>query len=175
MRISLRPLAVGLTGSALAVGALVLSGAASAADQPTGSRAAQASAASGSSEQPPSAIEDFSYPGADKILKEKNLKLKHGDGHIVLAECDSSPNLLKFVARDRADFCFKVIGDSGYLALEVPAVGGVQSHDYKAKVNMTVGTEKKSFDIPKNSWKGIGENADPAGREHTLLEIIASK
>ncbi|WP_030600143.1 hypothetical protein [Streptomyces rimosus] len=174
MRISLRPLAVGLTGGALVAGALLLTGAASAADQASDSRADRISAA-GSSEQPPLAIEDFSYPGADRVLKEKNLELKHGDGHIVLAECDSSPNLLRFIARDRADFCFKVSGDSGYLALEVPAVGGVQSHDYKAKVNMTVGTEKKSFDIPKNSWKGIGENADPAGREHMLLEIIASK
>ncbi|MFK8844128.1 hypothetical protein [Streptomyces sp. Ac-502] len=175
MRIPLRPLALGLTGSALVAGAVLLTGAASAADQTSGPGADRISVAAGSSEQPPLAIEDFSYPGADRILKEKNLKLKHGDGHIVLAECDSSPNLLRFIARDRADFCFKVSGDSGYLALEVPAVGGVQSHDYKAKVNMTVGTEKKSFDVPKNSWKGIGENADPAGREHTLLEIIASK
>ncbi|MFH8349849.1 hypothetical protein [Streptomyces sp. NPDC018045] len=175
MRISLRLPAVALAVGTLATGTVLLAGAASAADETTGTRPAAAQAASPSAEQPPLAIEDFSYPGADKILKEKDLKLKSGDGHIVLAECDSSPNLLRFIARDREDFCFKVLGDSGYLSLEVPKVGGVQSYDYKAKVNMTVGSETKSFDVPKNSWKGIGENVDPVGRPHTLVEIIASK
>ncbi|MEU1822539.1 MULTISPECIES: hypothetical protein [Streptomyces] len=171
MRIPSRLPALALVGSALAGGVLLLTGAANAANGAGAARTAEAR----STEQPPSAVEDFSYPNAEKILKEKGLKLKSGDGHILLAECDSSPNLLKFIARDREDFCFKVTGKTGYLSLEVPSVGGVQSHDYQATVNMKVGEQKKSFDIPKNSWKGIGENADPAGREHTLIEIIASK
>ncbi|MGW1379013.1 hypothetical protein ACWD6P_32755 [Streptomyces sp. NPDC002446] len=170
MRISPRLLTVGLLGSALAGSTLLITGAAGAVDRADAPRSARISA-----ERPPSAVEDFSYPDAEKIFKEKGLKLKRGNGRILLAECGSEPNLLKFVARDRADFCFKVTGDNGYLSLEVPSVGGVQSNDYKAKVNMTVGDERKSFDIPKNSWKGIGENADPAGREHTLVEIITSK
>ncbi|MFC5724335.1 hypothetical protein ACFP1Z_29695 [Streptomyces gamaensis] len=170
MRIPSRLLAVGLAGSALVGSAFLIAGAANAANQPDAPRAAQVS-----DEQPPSAVEDFSYPGADKILKEKNLKLKRGNGKILLAECGSEPNLLKFIARDRPDFCFKVTGDNGYLSLEVPSVGGVQSNDYNAKVNMTVDGEQKSFDIPKNSWKGVGENTDPAGRPHTLVEIITSK
>ncbi len=152
---------------------LLIAGAASAADDiESTSRAAHTSA-----EQPPSTVEDFSYPGAEKILKEKNLKLKHGNGKILLADCDSEPSLLRFAARDRDndDFCFKVTGDNGYLSLEVPSVGGVKSSVYNAKINMTVGDEHKSFDIPKNSWKGVGENADPAGREHTLVEIFTSK
>ncbi|WP_267243497.1 hypothetical protein [Streptomyces sp. PR69] len=169
MRISSRLLTVGLAGSALAGSALLLTGVASASDAEANGTAKAAA------EQPPFAVEDFAYPGADRILKEKNLKLKHGNGKIVLAECDSEPNLLRVIARDRSDFCFKVTGDDGYLSLEVPSVGGVQSNDYNAKINMTVGDEHKSFDIPKNSWKGVGENADPAGREHTLVEIITTK
>ncbi|MFC7308460.1 hypothetical protein ACFQVC_30105 [Streptomyces monticola] len=171
MRIPSRLLATGLAGAALAGSALLLAGTAGA-DDTAVSRSTPAANAEG---QLPSAVEDFSYPGAEKILKEKNLKLKRGNGKIVLAECDSEPKLLKFVARDRADFCFKVTGNDGYLSLEVPSVGGVQSNDYNTKLNMTVGDERKSFDIPKNSWKGVGENADPAGREHTLVEIITSK
>ncbi|MFE4857065.1 hypothetical protein [Streptomyces sp. NPDC056670] len=159
-------LAVGLLG-----GAVLIAGAANAANRADGSRTSAVSA----TEQPPSAVEDFTYPSADKILKEKNLKLKRGNGKIVLADCKSEPNLLKFVARDRDDFCFKVTGDQGYLSLEVPSVGGVQSNGYATKINMTVDGQRKSFDIPKNSWKGVGENADPASREHTLVEIITNK
>ncbi len=101
--------------------------------------------------------------------------MKSGNGKITLVECASEPDLLMFVARDLGEFCFKVTGSNGYLSLEVPSVGGVRSNEYNAKINMTVGGKQKSFDIPKNSWKGIGENADPAGREHTLVEIITSK
>ncbi len=170
MRISSRLLAVGLAG-----GAVLLTGAAYAANNADASRATQGLTSAQSGEQPPAAVEDFSYPNAEKIFKEKGIKLKRGDGHIVFAECGSSSNLLRFLARDREDFCFKVTGNTGYLSLEVPAVGGVQSADHKATVNMTVGEEKKTFEIPKNSWKGVGETADPAAREHTLVEIITSK
>ncbi|GCD32385.1 hypothetical protein OEIGOIKO_00098 [Streptomyces chrestomyceticus JCM 4735] len=174
MRISQRLSVIGLAAGALAAGALLLSGVADAADhdQNTGSRPTRTSAPSA---EQPSAVEDFSYPGAEKILKEKGLKLKRGDGHILLADCHNSPNLLRFIARDREDFCFRVLGDSGYLELEVPKVGGVQSYGYQAKVNMTVGTDTKTYDIPRNEMRGVGENADPAGRQHTLVEIFATR
>ncbi|MFI5867852.1 hypothetical protein [Streptomyces sp. NPDC051546] len=119
----------------------------------------------------PSAVESFDYPDAARILKEKNLKLKRGDGNIVLAECSSDPGLLKFIGRDRDDFCFRVTGKTGYLTLEVPAVTGVQSKDQSAKVDMTVDGETKHYEVPKNSWQGIGETIDPESREHVLVEI----
>ncbi|MGO4463813.1 hypothetical protein AB4039_42145, partial [Streptomyces sp. M-16] len=40
-------------------------------------------------EGPGYAIEDFGYPNADKILAERGITLKRGDGHIVLADCAS--------------------------------------------------------------------------------------
>ncbi|MFD9633136.1 hypothetical protein [Streptomyces violascens] len=123
----------------------------------------------------PSTVEGFSYPHAEKVLADKGLKLKRGDGHIVLAECGSDPGLLRFLGREREDFCFRVTGQKGYLSLEVPAVAGVQTTDHSARVNMTVGAETKSYDIGKNKWQGIGEATDPAGRDHTLVEIITNK
>ncbi|MFG3285260.1 hypothetical protein [Streptomyces sp. NPDC048111] len=123
----------------------------------------------------PSTVETFGYPDAEKILKEKNLKLKRGDGHIVLAECDSDPKLMKFIGRDKDDFCFRTIGDTGYLSLEVPAVTGVQTTDHKAHIDMTVDDKTKSYDVGKNDWQGIGETTDPEGRDHTLVEIRTSK
>ncbi|MFK4106963.1 hypothetical protein ACI2L1_44380 [Streptomyces sp. NPDC019531] len=121
-------------------------------------------------------VEDFSYPQADKILAEKNIVLKRGDGHITLADCVGGTGLLEIMARDRADkICFKVVGNSGWLTLEIPAVFAIRGNDYSTTVDMTVGSEQKSFDIAENSWTAVGEAADPEGREHMLVEIRSSK
>ncbi|MEV0925946.1 hypothetical protein AB0I99_12550 [Streptomyces spongiicola] len=122
------------------------------------------------------AVEDFTYPNADEILAERNIVLKRGDGHITLADCAAGTGLLEILARDRTDkTCFKVVGDSGWLTLEIPAVYAVKGNDYTTSVDMTVGTEEKSFAINKNAWTSVGETADPEGRDHLLVEIRASK
>ncbi|MGW2634417.1 hypothetical protein ACWC2K_34610 [Streptomyces chattanoogensis] len=159
-----------LLALALAGGTLLLAGAAHAAGTRTPAAPEPEEAA-----PMPAAVEDFSYPDAAKILAEKNLKLKRGDGHIILAECGSSPDLLQFIGRDRDDFCFRVTGSKGYLSLEVPAVTGVQTKDHTAHVEMTVDDRTKSYDIGKNKWQGVGETTDPAGREHVLVEIVTGK
>ncbi|MDX3518253.1 hypothetical protein [Streptomyces scabiei] len=122
------------------------------------------------------AVEDFSYPFADKIRAERNIVLKRGDGHITLADCASGTDLLQIMARDRTDkICFKVVGTSGWLTLEIPAVYAIKGNGYTTEVDMTVGTEEKSFDIIKNSWTPVGEAADTEGRDHLLVEIRSSK
>ncbi|MEV6358651.1 hypothetical protein AB0M40_38945, partial [Streptomyces hydrogenans] len=45
------------------------------------------------------AVENYDYPNADKILAEKNIVLKRGDGHIVLADCAGETGLLEVWAR----------------------------------------------------------------------------
>ncbi|MFI5828731.1 hypothetical protein ACIA6C_16040 [Streptomyces sp. NPDC051578] len=142
----------------------------SSAGQPTRNTASVADAAPGY------AVEDYSYPNADKILTEKNIVLKRGDGHIVLADCASETGLLEVWGRSQDKICFKVTGKSGWLTLEVPAVYAVKgSVDQSAQVDMTVGAEKKSFDVAKNAWTAVGESADPEGRDHMLVEIRTSK
>ncbi|MFE3643575.1 hypothetical protein [Streptomyces sp. NPDC059169] len=128
-------------------------------------------------EAPGYAIEDFSYPGADKILAEKKIVLKRGDGHITLVDCASGSGFLQVWARERKDeeFCFKVVGSSGWLTLEIPSVALIRGNDYTTKVDMTVGTEKKTFDVNKNAWTSVGETADSQGREQVLVEIRATK
>ena len=76
---------------------------------------------------------------------------------------------------DDSKICFKVAGNSGWLAVEIPSVFSVKGNDYATRVDMTVGTEEKSFDIAKNAWTPVGESADPQGREHMLVEIRSSK
>lgn len=120
------------------------------------------------------AIEDFNYPQADKILAEQGITLKRGDGHIVLATCDSQPGLMEVWARSKDKICFRVTGNSGWLTLEIPSVYGIKGNDYSAQVDMTVGTEEQSYDIDKNSWTPVGESADAQGREFMLVEIRTS-
>ncbi|MEU5750760.1 hypothetical protein [Streptomyces sp. NPDC047829] len=127
-------------------------------------------------EAPGYAVEDFAYPQADKILEEQGIVLKRGDGHITLADCADGPGLLQVMARREAEtICFRTVGNSGWLTLEIPAVYVMRGNDYDTQVDMTVGDEEKSFDLEKNTWTSVGESADEQGREHLLVEIRTSK
>ncbi|MFF2118538.1 hypothetical protein ACFVXH_14585 [Kitasatospora sp. NPDC058184] len=126
-------------------------------------------------EGPGYAVEDFAYPNADGILAEQKIKLKRGDGHILLAPCTGAPELMEVFSHKNEKVCFRVTGDKGYLSLEIPAVFGVKGNDYAAQVAMTTGTEEKTFPVDKNSWTAVGETADAQGRDFMLLEIRTSK
>ncbi|MFF8835816.1 hypothetical protein [Streptomyces sp. NPDC015130] len=127
-------------------------------------------------EGPGYAIEDFGYPDADRILTERGITLKRGDGHITLADCGSATDLLELWSRaDDKKICFRVTGVSGYLSLEIPAVFAMRGNSYATTVDMTTGTEEKSFDLNKNAWTTIGESADDQGRDFMLMEIRTSK
>ncbi|MEV6684486.1 hypothetical protein AB0N28_03965 [Streptomyces sp. NPDC051130] len=126
-------------------------------------------------EGPGYAIEDFGYPNADKILAEQHITLKRGDGHILLADCASGTDLMEVWSRQNEKICFRVTGTGGYLTLEIPAVFAVKGNNYSAQVDMSVGSERKSFDINKNTWTAVGESADEQGRDFMLLEIRAAK
>ncbi|MFC8564982.1 hypothetical protein ACFUIW_04310 [Streptomyces sp. NPDC057245] len=121
------------------------------------------------------AVEDFNYPQADKILEEQGILLKRGDGHIVLAECDSEAGLLEVWSRSQAKICFRVTGDSGRLTMEIPAVYGVKGNSYETDVTMTVGDQEKHYEIAKDAWTNVGEAADPEDGDHMLVEIVTSK
>ncbi|MFF4211059.1 hypothetical protein ACFYZE_17240 [Streptomyces sp. NPDC001796] len=126
-------------------------------------------------EAPGYAVENFDYPQADKILAEKHIVLKRGDGHITLADCVSGTGQLEVWARNKDKICFQVTGNSGWLTLEIPSVYGIKGNDYATQVDMTTGTEQKSFDVGKNAWTAVGESADDQGRAFMLVEIRSSK
>ncbi|MFI1758414.1 hypothetical protein [Streptomyces sp. NPDC020571] len=126
-------------------------------------------------EAPGYAVEDFAYPQADKVLEEQGIVLKRGDGHIVLASCAPGTGQLEVYSREASSVCFEVTGDSGWLTMEIPSVYGVKTNEYATQVDLTVGEEEKSVDVPANSWKAVGESADEQGRPHMLVEIRTSK
>nr|WP_079185556.1 hypothetical protein [Streptomyces sp. NBRC 110465] len=149
------------------MGWLLLAGGASAVGQPVAV----------ADEAPGYAVETFAYPRADEILAEQGVQLKRGDGHIVLADCATGTGLIQVWARrqDNKKICFRVTGNSGWLTMEIPAVHSIKGNDYTTEVDMTVGAERKSFDITKNAWTSVGESADDQGREHMLVEIRTTK
>ncbi|WP_203690517.1 hypothetical protein [Streptomyces sp. SID12488] len=169
-RLVTRTLAASVAAGALAWLALTGSQPGTPADE--GGTAAEAVA----DEAPGYAVENFAYPNADKILAEQNIVLKRGDGHITLADCASGTDLLEVWAREKTDkICFAVKGTSGWLTLEIPSVYAIKGNTYATEVDMTVGTEEKSFDVEKNTWTAVGESADEQSREHMLVEIRAAK
>ncbi len=123
---------------------------------------------------PPVAVEDFAYPKADQIYADTGIKLTSGDGNILLADCGAT-GLIEVWARDMPKFCFSVKGDSGRVAMEVPSVYGIKGNDYETVADMTVDGTETSYDITPNSWTAVGESADPDAREHTLVELRATK
>ncbi|MER5487468.1 hypothetical protein ABT024_30235 [Streptomyces sp. NPDC002812] len=164
-----RTVGVALGASALAWAAIA--GGATGVSAPEDTAAMKAIADEG----PGYAVEDFGYPNADKILAEQGITLKRGDGHILLADCASGTDLLQVMTREQSSLiCFRVTGSSGYLALEIPAVHAVKGNNYATKVEMTAGADSSTFDIAKNTWTGVGESADPDGRDFMLMEIRAT-
>jgi hypothetical protein len=174
--IAIRPKYKRLVGTALAAAmAGVLTWLAVPGGSSTAGDSAPRAAAPVAGEAPGYAVEDFNYPQANKILAEKNIVLKRGDGHITLADCVSGTGQLEVWARSKDKICFQVTGNSGWLTLEIPSVYGIKGNDYATQVDMTTGTEEKSFDVDKNAWTAVGESADEQGREFMLVEIRASK
>src|SRR5688572_122824 len=63
----------------------------------------------------------FAYPGAERILAERGIRLLTGDGHIFLADCASAaPDLVRVFSRQAGEVCFDIQGSIGYLAMELP-------------------------------------------------------
>ncbi|MFC5804503.1 hypothetical protein [Streptomyces formicae] len=134
------------------------------------------SKAGATSAQMPSAVEDFNYPDAEKILQEQGIKLIRGDGHIVLTSCGTSANEVHVRQRKVSKpVCFAVLGQGGYLTLDMPRVYGVKGNDFNTEVEMRVDDTTTSYDIDKNDWTSVGETADPDGRDHALIEIRSTK
>ncbi|MFE5896745.1 hypothetical protein ACFQ67_04900 [Streptomyces sp. NPDC056488] len=152
--------------SGIAVGAILTGGAAVAATS-----VSAPSAVTAGQEQPPSAVEDFSYPDAARILANQGITLKRGDGRITLTECDNSDiNQIKVMSRvGQEEFCFTASSTTGYLALELADVYAIQTKDQIVRAELSAEGKSQTVDVPKNVIQGVGEGL---GKPPTvLLEI----
>lgn len=123
---------------------------------------------------PPSAVETFEYPNADKILKEQGIILRKGDGHLLLSDCSSSTNVVVLTRHNKeGKFCFKVTGNgkSGYLALEIPQTFNILTEDYAVQAKLTSNGATQIVDVPRNGFKNVGEGTVPPGAPAVLVEL----
>ncbi|GGK77713.1 hypothetical protein [Mangrovihabitans endophyticus] len=142
-------------------------------------------------EDPPSLVEDYSYPGAAAILDQQNIKLISGDGNIVLADCTDPPDGdITFIyvytsdlsVNDGDAVCFQVLGTPGVLAMEVPAVfeirgdgriaGSGDGHDMTAVVKPQGGAAK-TIELDPDGSTPVGIGTSPPGAPTTLLKLTA--
>lgn len=120
-----------------------------------------------------SAVETFNYPNAAKILKEKGIALRKGDGHILLADCSVSRDITVHSRHGDGDgtFCFKVTGSgkSGYLSLEIPETFMVMVGNYAVRASVTAEGNTSTVDVPRNGQRSVGEGAQ--GASTVLVEL----
>ncbi|MGW5482888.1 hypothetical protein [Streptomyces sp. NPDC004008] len=143
---------------------------ASADPQPTGGTAGAT---------PPSAVEDYAYPNADQIQRDKGIKLINGDGHITLAACDDSAQQIKVLTvqgqsgNAQGAYCFKASAKSGYLTLELARVFALETADHPISADLRPQADPsapvKTVTVGKNGYQSVGEGA--AGAPTVLLEL----
>jgi hypothetical protein len=149
-----------------------------------------AAAAEAGAEAPQSLVEDFSYPDADRILAQHNVKLISGDGHIIMVDCatpaEGDIGLLKVRTTDEAigpdgigRVCFKILGSTGLLNLEVPGVYEIRGDGQKSgtghQVTATVKPEDGESQVVQVDPDGstqVGQGEDENNAPTTLLQLV---
>jgi hypothetical protein len=135
-------------------------------------------------EAPNSAVETYEYPEAADILKDQKVELISGDGHILIADC-STPRVdgwglieVHTSAPGTSLFCFKVVGNSGYLSMKIPAVFEIHGDGYRtgAGHNITAIVSTEDGELPPVKIKPANSTAigiaDPTvNKEAMLLEL----
>ncbi|MGV9268470.1 hypothetical protein ACWDRR_27820 [Kitasatospora sp. NPDC003701] len=127
----------------------------------------------------PVAVEDFQHPGADRILAERQITLKQGDGHIWLKEgpghtvptdCQASNEIFIESRLDKRGYCFTVSGTSGYLAMELPDVYGIWTEDRSVSAKLVAAGQTTQVNVGPNSVEPVGESL-PGGKRSVLVEL----
>ncbi|MFE5736736.1 hypothetical protein [Streptomyces celluloflavus] len=121
----------------------------------------------------PSAVEDFTYPGAAQILQEKGITLKRGDGHVMLTDCGSKYDVMVESRTGKNFFCFTISGKQGYLTMELPDAFAMWTKEHPVKATVTADGKTTVVDAPKNEYTSIGETTN-SGKRSVLLELRAA-
>ena len=137
-------------------------------------------ASNAATDGPSSLVEDYSYPGADLVLRDRGITLVSGDGHITLVDCAGHTGVIEVYSTnspgdhssDPGHFCFQVSGPTGDLKLQIPYAFQAKGDDQDAHNVTAVVTVKGATNpvkVDKHGWTGFGEGTgnDPA----TLVEL----
>lgn len=123
-------------------------------------------------------MEDFNYPGAEKILEEQKIRLIRGDGRITLTDCKSSDVQIKVNIKRNPDgeallpkrYCFNAKGKSGYLALNVPHTFYLETIDHPISAQLTNGDKTTKIDVAADDQAPVGEGI-LGNPQTTLVEL----
>ncbi|NUT52071.1 MAG: trypsin-like serine protease [Saccharothrix sp.] len=133
-------------------------------------------------------VEDFVYPGADRILDTSGIRLISGDGHILFADCTApqiGPVRLLHVwtseeAGQDGQVCFRITAPRGFVTLNVPAVFEIRGDGYatgtghRVRADLTTPSGRKSaVDVDPNSTTPVGVGASSTREPTTLLRLEA--
>jgi len=119
----------------------------------------------------PSAVEDFAYPNAAKILQDQQITLKHGDGHItLLTDCSAGYDIKVKSRTGQLSYCFDVSGTKGFLTLELPDAFGIWTEDHPVQATITAQGQETVVNAPKNDYTPYGEAGD-SGLRSVLVEL----
>ncbi|MFY4720924.1 hypothetical protein [Streptomyces sp. LaBMicrA B280] len=118
----------------------------------------------------PFAVETFDYPGAEGIQAERKITLKRGDGHIMLADCNSAFDIKVESRTASMYYCFKVSGKQGYLTMELPDAYGIWTQDHPVQATLTTDGKKSVVNAPKNDYTPVGEAGD-TNKKSVLVEL----
>ncbi|MFI2610922.1 hypothetical protein [Kitasatospora sp. NPDC018619] len=142
--------------------------------------AAEAAGGTGSADPAmPVAVEDFQHPGAERLLLERQITLRQGDGHIWLKEgqnnavptdCQASNEIFIESRLDKRGYCFTTNSKTGYLAMELPDVYGIWTEDRAVSAKLTAAGQEKQVDVAPNSIAPVGESL-PGGKRSVLVEL----
>ncbi|MEV6048393.1 hypothetical protein [Streptomyces xanthochromogenes] len=175
-----KALIAGFTGVVVTLAGITTLAVAQAVPKP----AAPAAAPQAVAGEMPSAVEDFNYPGAAKILAEQGITLKRGDGHIMLSDCTAAWDIKVKARTDTSSiaFCFTVSGSNGYLALEMPKAFGMWTKDHPVQATLIAldDGEKQVVNAPAGTpsvplpYTNIGESS-ATGKISTLVEFRVTK
>lgn len=151
------------TGGIAVAGALTAAAATDDAQRPAVLAAAE--------DDPSSIVETFEYPDAARILAERGILLKRGDGHLLLTDCVTGGDFIQVRARNQDPYCFRATGATGWVTLELQDAFLVFSDSTHTTVaNYTVNGVSDSTTIEPGGAEGIGEGTNP-GQRAVLLEL----
>ncbi|WP_427920839.1 hypothetical protein [Streptomyces sp. cg40] len=68
------------------------------------------------------------------------------------------------------DYCFKAIGTTGRLTLELSRVFAVETTDHSVRADLTANGETTSVLVGKNDWVSVGEGT-VGGARSVLVEL----
>ncbi|WP_261801924.1 hypothetical protein [Streptomyces sp. ISID311] len=128
------------------------------------------STAGSAASEMPSAVEDFSYPNAARILQDQKITLKRGDGHIMLTGCDAAYDIMVKSRTGAGEFCFAVRGTEGYLTMELADAFGMWTVGHPVQAKITADGKETVINAPKNDYKPLGE-AGSSEKRSVLVEL----